>query len=101
MKWNYQLKSGRALRKAIESEDPLTTLNALHDAYEELFEVLSSEFDESEIMDIFDDIDDVRDTVENYIEYDMDEDDAMDEVDGLLDKFYDLCDEYKIWVTMS
>lgn len=97
-RWNYQLKSGKALRQAIDSGNPYDVLSKLEDAYSEIADNMSQWFSGEDLEDVIDDIDYVRDTLDNYADYDMDELDAEDEVDGLLDQFYDLCDDLRIWI---
>lgn len=97
-RWDYQLKSGKALRRAIHSGNPYDVLSELEDAYFEIADNMGQWFSHDDLDSVIADIDCARDTLDNYADYDMDQLDAEDEVDGLLDQFYDLCDELRIWV---
>ena len=89
-KWDYIIKSGKELRKAIDNEDIVATLKALQLCNEELLEKLSDEDREWK----GDDIEDAIATLDcTYT-------DDIEEVDGYLEEFYDLCDELRAWVEM-
>ena len=53
------------------------------------------------IINDIDDIDNQIDNAVNYEEYDMTEDDVEDEVNYLLDQFYDFCDGARVWVELD
>lgn len=85
MKWNYTLKSGVALRDAIDSGDTKAVLANLRRCYRELTK--------SGFIDAYD--------FERYTE-DLeliDETDYVD-VDYELDNLYDLCDSLRVWVAL-
>ena len=96
--WEYTLKSGKALRDAIYSEDAYKILEILQKAYSELFALFPDCYDEYEMEEIRSDIDSVFDDIENYSEYDMTYDDVVDNIDWLLNRFYDDCDDLNVWV---
>ena len=89
MKWNYELRCGRALRRAIEDEDLEKVLLTLRQAYRELLR--AGYIDE----------DDYEEYTSN-IDYQLEDTDNLDEdeVDYELSDFYDLCDNLRIWVSM-
>ena len=97
-RWEHTLKSGRALRAAIRSEDARKILEALQKAYAELYTICPDCYDETDMEEIRSDIDSVFDDIENYSEYDMTYDDVVDNVDWLLDRFYNDCDDLNVWV---
>lgn len=99
-KWVYTLKNGKNLRDAISSEDPSRVLEELERCYDELNKVFPEYLDEDDYEDILEDIENERDNLNNYDRYEMDYDDVMDNIDYLLDKLYDFCDDFKIWVEM-
>jgi len=97
-KWKYTLKTGNALRQAIDSEDIEKVLDALKDCYLELNKAMPDWFDEDALEDKIADIDNEFDNLENYENYDMTYDDVEANVDYLLETFYDICDDLKVWV---
>lgn len=97
-RWRYTLKSGKAFREAVDSDDFIATLNALKTCYEEIHQQFPEDFDEYDLDDAYDDIDNEIDNVENYMDYDLTQDDVEDNVNYLLDNFYDTCDGLSIWV---
>lgn len=98
--WNYKLKSGKALRDAIRSEDNIAILNALKDCYTEINEAMPDWYDEDSLADDFEDIDSLIDDCENYTRYDLTLNDVIESIDGELQLFYDVCDDLKIWVEL-
>lgn len=96
--WKYKLKSGKALRDAINAEDNVDTLNALRDCFEEIHRAMPDMYDEDELEDDINEIENQLDNCENYADYDMTLDDVEDAVNYMLEEFYDLCDAYRIWV---
>lgn len=92
--WIYTLKSGPAIRRAVEDGDLLETLNALKDGYDEL--LYRGTVDDDECDDLLDDID--------YLIDDIQEDpqgDYEDDVDYQLSEFYDLCDNIGVWIPLE
>lgn len=83
MKWDYKLKTGSRLRKAIESEDLYDTLFALRLCYDELVDAGFISEDDYEYY------------TENFDMYDEED---VDSVDFELNEFYDLCDNLRVWV---
>ena len=100
-RWNYTLKNGKALRRAIENEDNVEVLNLLKKCYEEINNFLPDDlYDENDLYNDISEIDNQLDNCENYADYDMTYEDVTDEIDYLLQNFYDLCDANKIWVEL-
>ena len=99
-KWVYTLKNGKNLRDAISSEDPSRVLKELERCYDELNKVFPEYLDEDDYEDILEDIENERDNLDNYDRYEMDYDEVMDNIDYLLDKLYDFCDDFNIWVEL-
>ena len=98
--WNFKLKSGKALRQAIDSEDIVDILTALEDCWREIHEKMPDDYDENDLENDLDEIENQLDNAENYDDYDMSEEDVREEVDYLLDQFYDFCDNVRIWVEL-
>ena len=96
--WKYKLKSGKALRDAINAEDNVDTLNALRACFEEIHQAMPDMYDEDELEDDINEIENQLDNCENYVDYDMTLDDVEDAINYMLNGFYDLCDGYRIWV---
>ncbi len=88
-RWNYQLKSGASLRRAINDGDPISVLDQLFRCYEEL---------RSEGIIDEDDFDSYTGDFELYDEGD---EDLEDTVDYELDNFYDLCDNIGVWIPLD
>lgn len=97
-KWKYTLATGKALKTAIQSDENEETLLALKKCYEELHKVMPEWYDECDLESDADEIDNQLDNCENYLDYDMTEDDIQKEVNCLLDKFYNFCDYARVWV---
>lgn len=92
-RWNYELRTGRALRQAIENGDYADVLVQLENAYAELRD--HGYIDE-------DDYDRYTESFMDYLEDDtFDDDEEFEEtVDFELSEFYDLCDNIGVWVTL-
>lgn len=97
-KWKYTLKSGKALRNAINEDDNIETLNVLKTCYQEINRAMPDLYDEGDLENDIEDIDNQIDNCVNYEDYDMTEEDVEDEINYLLSNFYDLCDNLSIWV---
>lgn len=87
--WNYTLKSGKALRTAIDKEDYAELKNALGAAYKEINKALPEGFDEDELEEKLTDLE--------FLDLDSD---AEDDWNYELSDFYDLCDALRIWVSI-
>jgi hypothetical protein len=88
--WNYTLKCGTDLRKAIEDGNAEEVINQLWNGYKELLKA-----------DIIDDRD-----YESYTEDLIDseyweKDELEDNIDWALDNFYDLCDNARVWISLN
>ena len=83
MKWDYKLKSGKKLRKALFDEDVDKIIDALYDCYAELLDAG------------FIDEDDYDRYTEDFDFYDADD---VESIDYELDNLYDLCDSLRVWV---
>lgn len=111
MLWNYVLKSGTALRNTIRNNDE--SLHSLYDVLSQL-EKCYSELLDNGIIDS-DDFEryceeEISEGLKTEIEIEINHADVdspeysdvygtyEDEVDCLLDQFYDLCDNIGIWV---
>lgn len=99
-RWKYKLKSGSELRAAIEEAQEEETeesyqaiFEALKVCIDELRDVITEKngFDEDDFSWNFDDI------LEDLEYMDADE----DNIDYLLDKFYDSCDGLGIWINLT
>ena len=97
--WKYTLKNGKALRAAIQDEDDYgKVLDLLAACLKEINAKFPDDYEEYELEEDLEDIENQRDNLENYAEYDMTFDDVEEEINYLLDKFYDLCDALRVWV---
>lgn len=97
-KWIYTLKNGTSLRSAIDDGDLDQVLDCLADCFREILQALPDYYDDSDLESDLESIENARDNLEHYEEYDMSLSDVEEEVDSLLNDFYDLCDSYGIWV---
>ena len=97
-RWIYTLKSGEALRNAIEDDDYDKVLDLLAVCLKEINAKFPDDYEDYELEDDLEDIENQRDNLENYADYDMTYEDVEDEINYLLDKFYDLCDGLRVWV---
>ena len=88
--WNYTCKNGKALRNTIDGENTVKILKALINCYEEIRSMLKED-DSLYDSDIEVSIYDIQDRLNGG-------DTEEDDVDILLEEFYDLCDEVRIWV---
>lgn len=100
-KWKYNLSTGKALRDAVDNDDNLGTLKALINCYEEIHNILPNVYDEDDLEYDIADIKDQMDNLENYEDYDMTEEDVQEEINILLDDFYNFCDGVRIWVDLD
>lgn len=87
--WNYTLKSGKALRTAIDKEDYTALKSALGAAYKEINKALPEDFDEDELKEKLTDLE--------FLDLDSD---AEEDWNYELSEFYDLCDALRIWVSI-
>jgi hypothetical protein len=92
-RWKYKLKSGSALREAIDNEDAEQVVKCLLLCYRELLDKLDK-WDEQD-YEI-----DIQDSIGVLMAYELcpDEDDE-DCIDDYLSDFYDLCDKLRAWIT--
>ena len=89
-RWKYTLKSGTALREAIDNEDTEQVVKCLLLCYKELLDKLVGEDRKCFMWDI-------EDTI-NVLESSTLDPDDEDNVNYYLEEFYDLCDELRAWV---
>lgn len=99
-KWVYKLNNGKALRDAVDEDDFLETLLVLRKCYEEIHKHIPDIYDEDDLAENIDDIENQIDNLNNYEEYDMTLDDCEDEINDLLNDFYNFCDAMRIWVDL-
>lgn len=99
-RWKHHIKNGKKLRKAINDDNKIQTLEALKECYKEINKIMVSVFDDDDLEDILSEIDNQLDNCKNYEDYDMTEDDVQDEINYLLRQFYDFCDDWRIWVDL-
>ena len=87
--WNYTLKSGIALRDAIDSEDTDEILKQLEKCY---IELLTNDIIDQQEYDY---------SVNQLYIIDPDDEYAEDEIDYQLNDFYDLCDNLDVWIPLT
>lgn len=81
-------KIAMSLRGAIRSGDIPKIKEALKKAFRELYRISPDDFYEDEIDEKIEDIDFI-------------DDDDEEEIDGILGRFYDICDDLSIWIPIS
>lgn len=96
--WKYNLKSGVALRQALADDNTTAVLDRLKDCFIEINQLCPEYYDTEDLEEDLFDIDDLLDSLMNYDEYDMTYDEVLENIDGMLSGFYDLCDNLRIWV---
>lgn len=105
-KWIYKLKKGSELRRLIEeaetTENLLEILQELKNCYQEIlaFYPFEDEYDKYNIQEALDFLegDDEIIQEEELEEYGFEN--AEDLIDNRLEEFYNLCDDYRIWVEL-
>jgi len=98
-KWAVTLNSGKALREAIDEEDVIKCFECLKACYQELHDKLPESFTDVDLDMALEDIDIQLSDFQDPEDPDAYED-AEDELNYLLDDFYDLCDNLRVWVGM-
>ena len=104
MAWKYDLgKTATALRSAIYQSDEdyngcLTVLNALRECYAKVKEMLPAEDWEADFEEMHEEMEIIRTGIDFGDEEDLEN--CVENTDYALSVFYDLCDAYRIWVTM-
>ena len=88
--WKYTIKTGVALREAIDNEDMEQVVKYLLLCYQELLNKLS---DDDEYYEI-----DIHDSIGVLMAYELCPDDDEDFINDALSEFYDLCDELSAWI---
>lgn len=100
--WKIKLANGKNLRRAIDSgDDMVNVLTALEDCWREIHKKMPDEYDEDDLENDLDEIENQIDNAENYDDYGMSEYEVQEEIDYLLDQFYDFCDNARVWVNMD
>lgn len=97
-RWKYKLEAGSILRDAIENDNHEETLNALRKCCLEMHEKLPGDYTEDDLQDDLEEIWSQLDNLENYKEYNMTLDDCEEEINYLLSRFYEYCDDMGVWV---
>ena len=106
--WRHELSSGTELRKALEDFDDydiktaIPALDALIKACDEAKQYVD-EYDAEQLEGIKDEVMSHRDTISdsNFDEDEYENYEPQEEIDYLLDQFYDICDANKIWVKLT
>ena len=106
--WRHELSSGTELRKALEDFDDfdiktaVPALDALIKACDEAKQYVD-EYDAKQLEGIKDEVMSHRDTISdsNFDEDEYENYEPQEEIDYLLDQFYDICDANKIWVKLT
>lgn len=93
--WKYTIKSGTALREAIDAEDITQVVKCLLFCYEELYKKLTKEDREYCWSDI-------EDALVELAGFDPDDNEEENEemIDCWLVEFYDICDEVRAFVAL-
>lgn len=100
-KWKYHLQSGFYLRDSINADNNEHTLVALKKCYEEIHNLIPEIYDEDELEKDIEEINNQIDNCKNYEEYGMTERDCENEINYMLNQFYDFCDYNQIWINMN
>ena len=106
--WRHELISGTELRKALEDFDDfdiktaIPALDALIKACDEAKQYVD-EYNAKQLEGIKDEAMSHRDTISdsNFDEDEYENYEPQEEIDYLLDQFYDICDANKIWVKLT
>lgn len=102
--WNYTCEAGTQLRAAIYDGDLQNVINNLRNCINEILLHYTKEEVDSDLVERFDDLlclmDGDDDAVADIDFCDDYFDDAGELVNSRLNEFYDLCDDYDIWVAM-
>lgn len=99
-RWTYTLKSGKALREAIDNDDNLATLEALKACWQEIHDNYPDSYDDYDLERDLADIENEMDNIMNFDDYDLTDEDIEDNINYMLDNLYDFCDGYNIWVEL-
>jgi hypothetical protein len=89
--WQYKIKSGVALREAIDNEDMEQVVKCLLLCYRELLNKLNG-------VDKWYHETDIHDSIGVLMAYELCPDDDEDFINDALAEFYDLCDELGAWI---
>lgn len=92
--WKYNLPN--TIRRDIEDESYEGVCNTLISYVEQLYN--DGIMDEDDYEEFLDDINNQLDNLENYEDYDMTEEDVVDEIDYILNDFYDWCDANGVFI---
>ena len=104
MAWRYDLgKTATALRSAIYQSDEdaggcLAVLTALRECYAKVKEMLPAEDWDADFEEMHEEMEIIRSGIESGDEEEMEN--SVVNTDYALSVFYDLCDAYRIWVTL-
>ena len=98
--WKYTIKSGKALREAIDEGDTMQTVECLLKCYEELRDKLSDE--DNVFYEDYEEYEyDIADNRGMLMLYQLDPDEYDEEdIDNYLAEFYDICDNVRAWISM-
>lgn len=99
--WKIELVSGPALKDAVRNDDMELTLDCLADCWREINEKMPDIYEDDDLEKDLEEIENQRDNLENYDEYGMSYEDVEDEINYLLNEFYDFCDNTRIWVGLD
>ena len=111
-KWNYKLKCGPTIRRAVHDGDPKEVLVSLMEGYDVLLrnEIIEEddydswvedlEVSMSNVDDLLDNIDDEDEDYDSYF-YEDPTEEAEEEANYQLSEFYDLCDNIGVWVSLD
>lgn len=102
--WDYTCKNGTALRNAIWDNDLGYAISMIRACISEIVRHYAKEDEDSGLVSDFDDLYCLMDGDDELVAdpdfCDDFYDDAEELVNSRLAEFYDLCDEYDIWVEM-
>ena len=104
MAWKYDLgECGKNLRTTImnseeDADGCLATLNALRECYAKVKEMLPAEDWEADFDEMHEEMEIIRTGIDFGDKEDLEN--CVEDTDYALSVFYDLCDAYRIWVTM-
>ena len=101
---NYTCKLGTKLRESAMNGDVSGTICMLKACIGEIVHHYEMEYKSSDLVADFDDlyftVGNDQEQVEDWASYDGYYDEPEELVNADLEEFYDLCDEYDIWVEM-
>jgi len=101
--WNYKI-NGERLREATQKDDEWETLVELDKVLKSFAPKIKDEYmaqDFEELIEIVDsEVLEGKDAIEQFLEEEDAQEDLQELVNDRLSEFYDLCDGWRVWITL-